>query len=133
LIPLSREPAVLAYHLEELIESANSGDAKQTTVLLANLVWQRPCVCKCQEELKTRKSESSTGDLWQPGYMALPKSREALTRMPERSRSEGSILVKETRALIIATNKTVFLHRHSIEILLCRILYVMGSMGLLED
>jgi hypothetical protein len=31
--------------------------------------------------------------------MAVPKSREALTRVPKRTRSEGSALVKEVNPL----------------------------------
>jgi hypothetical protein len=50
-------------------------------------------------KLKTRKSQSSTGGLWQPGYVALPESREVLTRVPKRPRSEGSTLVYELNPL----------------------------------
>jgi hypothetical protein len=38
--------------------------------------------------------------------MALSKSREALNRLPERPRSEGSILIKEVKPLQGAMNST---------------------------
>jgi hypothetical protein len=38
---------------------------------------------------------SSIGGLQQLGYAALHKSREALTNVPKRPRSEGSTLIKE--------------------------------------
>jgi hypothetical protein len=49
--------------------------------------------------LKARDSQGSTGVLWTPGYMALPKSGKTLTRMPATPRSNGSTLVKEVNPL----------------------------------
>jgi hypothetical protein len=43
--------------------------------------------------LKTRESQSSTG------IHGIPKAREALTRVPKRTRSEGSTLIKEVNPL----------------------------------
>jgi hypothetical protein len=48
-----------------------------------------------RRKLKTKKSQSSTESLWKLGYIALPKSREAMTRVSERPRSEGNTLIKE--------------------------------------
>jgi hypothetical protein len=121
LIPLSREPAVLAYHLGELTVSANPG-------MLRRLLFHRQASSgkdqvsgSARRKLKTRKSQSSTGGSQQPGYVALPKSKEALIRVPKRSRSEGISLVKKVnppqrprdcmrpgtyrKALIMDTNK----------------------------
>jgi hypothetical protein len=75
--------------------------------------------------------------------MALPKCRDALAWLPVRPSSGGSIIIKETilykdpgmykEALIVATFKRALYCRASIDILLCRILYFMGSTGLLVD
>jgi hypothetical protein len=72
--------------------------------------------------LKARESQGSTTGLWKPEYMALPKFRETLNRVPIRPRSKGNTLIKEVNplsrrresvrtgpyreALIMATNKT---------------------------
>jgi hypothetical protein len=78
-----------------------------------------------RRKLKKPESQSSTDVSWQLEYAALPKSREALTRVPERTRSEGSTLIKEInplqrprdstrpgvykKALIMAANKRALL------------------------
>lgn len=40
-------------------------------------------------------SQGSTGGLWKPGYVALPKSREAPTKLSIKARCKGNILIKE--------------------------------------
>jgi hypothetical protein len=120
LIPLSREPAFLAYHLGELTVSTST-DAEKATVPWQTLSGKDQVSGSARRKLKIRKSQSSTGGSWQLRYMALPKSREALTRVSKRPRSEGSTLVTEVNppqrprdcmrpvtyreALIMATNK----------------------------
>jgi hypothetical protein len=49
--------------------------------------------------LKPREIQGSTGGLRKPGYMALPKFREALTRVPIRPRSKGNTLIKDVNPL----------------------------------
>jgi hypothetical protein len=49
--------------------------------------------------LKARESQGSTRGLWKLGYMALPKFREALTRVRIRLRFKGNILIKEVNPL----------------------------------
>jgi hypothetical protein len=67
-------------------------------------------------KLETRNSQSTIRALQQPGYMKLPMSRDALTRVPKRPKSEGlTKLLQRHRnsvkpwtyreALIMATNK----------------------------
>jgi hypothetical protein len=48
-----------------------------------------------EQSLQVRESQGSTGGLWKPGYVALPKFREALTRVHIRPRSKGNTLIKE--------------------------------------
>jgi hypothetical protein len=83
-----------------------------------------------RRKLKIRKSQNSTRGSQHPGYVALPKSREALTWVPKRPRSEGSALIKEVNplqrpresirpgtyreALIMVTNKRVLYHTASV-------------------
>jgi hypothetical protein len=52
-----------------------------------------------RRKIKIRENQCNTGGLWQPGYEALPKSREALTRVPIRPRSKGNTLIKEVNPL----------------------------------
>jgi hypothetical protein len=49
--------------------------------------------------LKVRESQGSTWGLWKPGYKALPKFMEALTRMHIRPRSKGNAPIKEVNPL----------------------------------
>jgi hypothetical protein len=49
--------------------------------------------------LKARESQGSNGGLWKLGYMALPKFREALTRVRIKPRSKGNTLIKEVHPL----------------------------------
>jgi hypothetical protein len=49
--------------------------------------------------LKVRESQGSIGGLWKPGYVALPKFRETLTRVHIGPRSEGNTLIKEVNPL----------------------------------
>jgi hypothetical protein len=116
-------------------------------VVLANLWTKVTAICSLQgtqassgkdqvsgsarRKLKNaRESQSNTGGSQQLGYTALPKSREALIRMPKRPRFEGSTLIKEVNsllgprgstkpgtyreALIMAANKEALQHRASI-------------------
>jgi hypothetical protein len=99
LIPLSREPAVLANHLEELTVSANSGMLRRQLFRRQTSSGKDQLSGSARKKLKTRKSQSSTGGSWQLAYVALPKSREALTRVPKMPRSEGTTLVKEVKPL----------------------------------
>jgi hypothetical protein len=58
---------------------------------------------KCLEmparSLKTRDSQNSTASSQQPGYVALPKPREALTMILKRPRSKCRTLVREVNPL----------------------------------
>jgi hypothetical protein len=49
--------------------------------------------------LKSMESQGRTGGLWKPGYMALPKFREAPIRVPIRPRSKGNTVIKEVNPL----------------------------------
>jgi hypothetical protein len=53
---------------------------------------------------KARDSLSGTRDLWQPGYVVLPKLGVALTRVPVMPRSECCALIKR---LILSLNPGV--------------------------
>jgi hypothetical protein len=71
--------------------------------------------------LKAREIRGNTGVLWKPGYMALPKYWEALTRVLIKPRPKDSTIIEEVyplfgsrdsvkpgtyrEALIMATNK----------------------------
>jgi hypothetical protein len=52
-----------------------------------------------ERSLTARDSQGSTEDLQKPGYMALPKFREALNKMPVRHRSKVNTLIKQPHPL----------------------------------
>jgi hypothetical protein len=127
------EPVVLAYYHRELAVLANlwTGDLQYDTFKAGRLHLAKiNCLEVPGGSLKTRESRSSTRGSWQPGYMALPKSREALTGVPKWARSEGSTLIKEVNplqrprdparlgtfreAVIMSTNNKVLKNRTSI-------------------
>jgi hypothetical protein len=100
--PVDWDPAVLAYHHRDGSSSkpVDEGDLQYVAFKVGRLHLAKT---KCLEvpggSLKTRESQSSTGGSQKPGYMALPKSREALTRVPKKPRSEGSTLTKKVNPL----------------------------------
>jgi hypothetical protein len=59
----------------------------------------RLSVWRARKKLKARRSQNSTGGLWELGYMALPKFRETLTKAHTGPRSNVKILIKEVNPL----------------------------------
>jgi hypothetical protein len=81
------EPIALAYHPGELTVSANPGMLRRQLFHRKTSYGKDQVSGSARRKLKTRKSQYNTGGLWQLGYMALPQSREALTKVPKRPRS----------------------------------------------